>query len=138
MTDTPTNSTPIAPASPPSTGTIDITNLVEALKNAWIKWGTTYLTTLAASTPYTFWLKWPVISTIFNFFVELGMTALAKALEMQGFFVNTAIRKASQAGDFISAVNAKDSLPPTATQEEYENAEKAQMAAFRNFVMVTN
>lgn len=138
MSDAPTNSTPATPQTPPASGTIDITNLVATIKSTFINWGTTYLTTLASSTPYTFWLKWPVISTIFETLVKLGVTAIANALEMEGFFINTAIRKASQAQDYISAVDAKNQLPPTATDEEYENAEKAEMAAFRNFVLLTN
>ncbi len=129
MATTPTTANP---------GTVDITNLVTGLQTSWVAWATLYLTGLAGSTIYTAWLNWPVISIIFTFLVKLGVTALANALEMQGFFLNTAIRKASQAQDFISALNAKDLLPSTATDEEYENAEKAQMVAFRKLVIVTD
>lgn len=137
MTDS-GNQTPTLPTDPPPTGTIDITNLVEAMKNTWVKWATTSITTAAAATPYTFWIKWPVIGTLFSLLVQLGVTFLANTAEMAAFFLNTAIRKEGQAQDYIDALNVKNSLPPTASDEEYENAEQAEMAAFRNFVMVTN
>lgn len=57
---------------------------------------------------------------------------------MQGFFINTAIRKSSQASDYVLAVHARVNLPPTATDAEYERAERAEILAFNNFVRVTN
>jgi hypothetical protein len=122
----------------PPTGTIDITNLVVTLRNTWIRWATKLVISAASSTIYTAWLKWPVVGTLFEMLVKMGVTAIANGLEMQGFFLNTAIRKASQAEDFIAANDALNALPPTVTDEEYENAEKREMAAFRNFVRVTN
>lgn len=139
MSDKPSpNATPTAPASPPPTGTIDVTDLVEKLKATWIRWATTTVVTTAKALPYLSWLAVPVVSTLFEFSVEKIVTVLANALEMQGFFIHTAIRKAGQAGDYINAIAAKAALPSTATNLEFENAEKAEMAAFRNFVMLTN
>lgn len=57
---------------------------------------------------------------------------------MQQFFLNTALRKASQAIDFVDAVNAYENLPKDASNEEVLAAEKSRMATFRSFVMVTN
>jgi hypothetical protein len=65
------------------------------------------------------------------------MDILSKSSVMLAFFGNTAIRKASQAKDFTDAAHRKDSLPPTATDAEYEAAEQEEMIAFRNLVMVT-
>jgi hypothetical protein len=135
-TQPPVNATPSTPANPPGSGTIDITNLVETVKTTFINWASKLIVTTASG--YFPPLAWPVISTLFNYFVTKIVTVIANAAEMQAFFMNTAIRKASQAQDYINAVNAKASLPPTASDEEYEKAEQAEMAAFRNFVMVTN
>jgi hypothetical protein len=129
---------PALPANPPPSGTIDITNLVEQLRQAFVRWGTQFIINAAAAVPYLSWLGLPVIRQLFQFIVNKLLDVLSKAMEMQGFFMNTAIRKASQAKDFVDAVAAKEALPPTASNEEYENAEKRQMVAFRNFVMFTN
>lgn len=120
----------------PPTGTIDITDLVEKLKKTWIKWAVGLVVKTAQA--YVPFLAWPVVSQIFEFIVSQIVTIISNAAEMQGFFINTAIRKASQAKDFVDAVDAREALPPTATNEEYENAEAKQMLTFRNLVMVTN
>ena len=135
-TQPPVNATPTVPATPPPTGTIDITDLVSTVQSTFITWATS--TVVATATGYFPPLGLPVISTIFNYLVNKAVTVIANAVEMEAFFMNTAIRKASQAQDYINAVNAKASLQPTATDAEYEKAEQDEMAAFRNFVMVTN
>lgn len=135
-TQPPVNATPTVPASPPPTGTIDITNLVATVQSTFINWATKLV--VATATGYFPPLGWPVISSLFNFLVNKVVTVIANAVEMQAFFLNTAIRKASQAQDYINAVDAKASLPPTASDADYEKAEQNEMAAFRNFVMVTN
>lgn len=137
MSDNP-NAKPMSPVVPPASGTIDITLLVEQIKNVWIKWATLIVVTAAKAVPYLAWLSFPIISQLFEFTIKLIVTAIANTIEMQSFFFNTAIRKSSQAQDFVYAVNAKNALPQTATDKEYEDAEKAQMVAFRNFVLVTN
>jgi hypothetical protein len=122
----------------PDSGTIDLTETVKLMKETFVKTSVDFIFQAASSTAYTFWLKWPVISTIFKTIVELVVSTLANMLEMEAFFINTAIRKASQAADYVNAVSELKALPETATFEEYENAEKKEMAAFRNFVRVTN
>ena len=116
---------------------IDITDLVTNLKKTWIASATQLVFTGAVSVPWLSWLGLPVISNLFKFIIEKIVTAIADALEMQAFFLNTALKKAGQAQDYINAVNFKNSLPPTATNEEYKYAEKLEMEAFRDFVMVS-
>lgn len=119
-------------------GTIDITNVVTKTKEVWIQWAVGLVGVAARGTPVLSWLNLPVVSQVFDFLLTKIITLIANALVMEAFFLNTAIRKASQAQDFVSAVDAKNALPPTASNEEYENAEKVQMVAFHNFVMVAN
>lgn len=133
-----TDSVPVIPSNPPSDGTIDITNIVEALRSSFVTWATAYIFGLEIATPGLEWMALPVISTLDQAVVKEILTLLTKAAVMEAFFMNTAIRKASQAQDYIDAVNAKINLPSTATFEEFTNAEKAEMDAFRNFVRVTN
>lgn len=84
------------------------------------------------------WVALPVISDVDKEVLKLILDALSKSAVMGGFFVNTAIRKASQAADFVDAINAKDALPAGASADQVAAAEQNQMVAFRNFVMVTN
>ena len=83
-------------------------------------------------------LGWPILGPLFSFIVKEILTAVGNAAEMEAFFLNTAVRKASQAQDYVDAVNTKNGLPSTASDADYEAAEQAEMAAFRNFVMVSN
>lgn len=120
----------------PPTGTIDITNLVGAVKDTWVRWATNLATTAARNAmPF---LAWPVFSQLLDYIVGKIVETIADGIEMQGFFLNTALRKASQARDYVDANTALKALPSTATDEEYENAEKAEMLAFRNFVLLSN
>lgn len=139
MSDSPpANVVPALPADVPPTGTIDITNLVGSLQDSFIKWATDFVYVEMLTVPALSWLGWSVIGIFSKFIIELVIRVLAGALVMRGFFLNTAIRKASQAQDYVDAVKLINGLPPTATDKEYENAEKAEMAAFRNFVLISN
>lgn len=123
----------------PETGTVDITALVEKLKASWITWATRLVMTAGKAIPYFGAVfAWPIVSTLLEMFLGWAIELLADAFEMQGFFMNTAIRKASQARDYVESVDAKNALPPSVSDEEYERAEQKEMLAFRNFVMVTN
>jgi len=126
------------PAAPP-TGTIDITNTVESLKSSFITYATKIIMGAEATVPELAWMvTTPIVSSLDEFAIKEVVTVLANSVIMLAFFENTAIRKASQAEDFVAIVTAKNSLPSTASQEDFDNAEKNQMVAFRNFVMVTN
>lgn len=139
MTDNP-NQTPQTPAEALPTGTVDITDLVAKMKSTWISWATKTICTASKALPggWGVFFSFPLVARLTDFVVGKAVTVLANAMEMGGFFMNTAIRKASQAKDFVEAVDAKDALPTTASEDEYEAAEKRQMLAFRNFVMVSN
>ncbi len=122
----------------PPSGTIDITDLVEKTRSSFVSWAVLYLYGLETAIPGMEWVALPILKDIDQEILKTLLDMLSKSAVMLAFFTNTAIRKASQAKDFTDAVHAKDSLPPTATQEEYARAEQAQMVAFRNFVMVSN
>ncbi len=122
----------------PPTGTIDITDLVEKTRSSFVSWAVLYLYGMEIAIPGMEWVALPILQDIDKEILKVLLDMLSKSAVMMAFFTNTAIRKASQAKDFTDAVHAKNALPTTATPEEYENAEKAQMAAFRNFVLVSN
>lgn len=121
------------------TGTIDITNLVNSLQADFDSYGSDFLFTELCAIPYAgVFFALPIVSTLAKVAIKWAVTKLAGSVVLAAFFLNTAVRKASQAQDYISAVTTTQSLPTTATQQEVANAEAAQMLAFRNFVMVTN
>jgi hypothetical protein len=124
-------------AAPP-TGTIDITNVVESLRTAWVSWAVAYVFGLEVAIPGMAWVALPVISNIDRELLKLAFDFVSKSAEMQVFFLNTAVRKASQAKDFTDTVAKKNALPPSATDQEYADAEKAEILAFRNFVSLSN
>lgn len=118
---------------------IDITDVVAALEKAFIDFNTALVVKAAQAVPYVGWaLALPVVSSLFSTLVSMGVSLIAKSLEMAGFFMNTAIKKAAQAQDLVAAVDYKNNLPPTTSEADYEKAEQAQMAAFSSFVRVTS
>jgi hypothetical protein len=136
----PVNAVPTLPVNPPKTGTIDITNTIEAMRSTWVSWSTTYVQSCITLIPYgigPMLSTWPLRSII-KWGLTLALNTISKSAVMGAFFLNTAIRKASQAQDYVDAINAKNALPPTASDAEYQKAEQAEMATFRNFVMVSN
>jgi hypothetical protein len=123
--------------APPS-GTIDITGTVESLRSAWVDFMVAFLFGEEIAIPGMEWVAAPIISSIDKEVLKIIMNVVSKDAVMMMFFQNTAVRKASQAVDFNATVKAKNSLPDTASPEEFKNAEQAQMVAFRNFVMLSN
>lgn len=123
---------------PLSEGTIDITDLVEKTRSAFVDWAVTTIYAEEIATPGLEWVGLPVVKDIDQAILRAVLDALSKQAIMQAFFMNTTIRKASQAKDFLDALNAKNALPADATKEQYEQAERNQMDAFRRFVVVTN
>lgn len=125
--------------SAPSTGTIDITNVVESVRTSWVTYMVAVLMGAEASIPQLAWMvTTPIIDTIDKDALTLAMNVVSKEAVMMAFFVNTAIKKASQAADLVNAVQAKESLPDTASPEEFASAEKNQILAFSNFVVLDN
>lgn len=119
-------------------GTVDITNVVESLRTAFVDWATTYVFELVVAVPALTWVALPVISSVAKAIIGGVINFLTQSEVMAAFFINSALKNAGQAQDFVDAVNKKQALPPTATDQEYKDAEQAQMLAFHNFVMLSN
>ncbi len=117
---------------------IDVTDLVENMRSAFVDYGVAYVFGLEVAIPGMEWVSLPIISTVDKEVIREILNLVSKATIMQAFFLNTALRKASQAGDLIAAVKTKLSLPQGASDADYEKAERAQMLAFRNFVLLVN
>ena len=119
------------------TGTVDITSAVGVLQSEFVNWATAAIYGEEVATPALSWVALPVISELDQELIKAVLTALANFEVMQAFFLNTALKKASQAQDFVDTITKLNSLPPTATSEEYASAEKARIAAFTAFVTIT-
>lgn len=117
---------------------IDITDLVEKTRSTFVDWATLYLFGLEVAVPGLEWVGLPIIQDIDKEIIREILNALSKAAVMQAFFMNTALRKASEAQDFVEAVDLIFSLPEDVSDDVYAKAEAAQMAAFRDFVSVGN
>lgn len=118
------------------TGTIDITNTVASMKDTFVTSATAYIYGLEiAAVPE---LATPIISQLDQAAVKELLNLLTNWVLMEAFFLNTAIRKASQAQDYVDAITAKNSLPPTASQDAYAKAEATEIVAFTNFVQLGN
>lgn len=117
---------------------IDITDLVEKARSTFVIAAKEFIMAQALAIPglgaFVYWL----IRNFLGPILDWALTSLSNWDVMQAFFMNTALRKASEAGDYVKTVNLKDSLPDTATDEEYERAEQNEISAFNAFVRVTN
>lgn len=116
---------------------IDITNLVNFFQTSFITYAVNYVYTLATTTAGLTWLALPVISGVFKWALELILEAVANDVTMEAFFLNTAIKKASEAQDYLDAVNTKNNLPTTATEAQIAQAEQNEMVAFKSLVVLT-
>lgn len=117
---------------------IDITDLVEKLRSAFVETASSAVFAAALALPGMGWLATPFVSFFAKKIIG-GVVWLVSELPMMGgFFLNTAIRKSSQAGDFVDATHELDNLPDTCTDEEYANAENKKSTAFYNLVVLGN
>lgn len=119
-----------------ATTSIDITDLVSKIQDGFVLWAVDLEFTALAASPYFYWVAYPILSNITKFLLTQQYQRIASAAAMLAFFQATAIRKASQAKDYVDVVNQKFNLPPTASEAEYEKAERAQIAAFNGFVVL--
>lgn len=110
---------------------------MEKARSTFVEWGVTYLFGLELSTPGLSWLALPVISNIDKEVLRLVLTKLSESVVMEAFLMNTALRKASEAKDYIDAVNLKNSLPEDISDQEYEKYEKFEMDAFVAFASIS-
>lgn len=124
--------------TPADDGTIDITNLVETMKATFVTAGKDYLMGLVLAIPGIGSIASWFIKVLFGDAITWLLNQLTGWAVLEAFFINTAIRKASQAGDYVAAVAAKNNLPPTASDDDYEKMERAEMVAFSDFVRITN
>lgn len=119
-------------------GTIDITDTVEKMKETWVLAEKEALMAAILAIPGLGWIAFPIAKVLLGAAVHWTLTFLSNSGLMIAFFTNTVLRKASQAKDFTDAYSNKMNLPPTATDEEYEKAERIQIDKFNNFVRLTN
>lgn len=117
--------------------TIDLTDAVEKMRVTFTTLGKVFLYECLCSIPYVgVGFKAPIISTIVKLGINWALDKLGSWSVMQAFFMNTALRKTSQAFDYVDAVNEKLKLVGV-TNEVYKLAEKKEMDTFINLVMVT-
>lgn len=114
--------------------TIDITELVERLRNSFVVAQVDAVFASIASITGFGWVTLPVISTLVRAAIGFVIGRVADTLVMHGFFLNTAIRKADQAHEYLEASREKDRQAPTATDEEYERLERVEIDRFRDLV----
>jgi hypothetical protein len=116
---------------------VDITDLVDALKSAFIDWAVGFVFGLTIAQPLFSWLALPVINSIYRLILKGIIGWLANSAEMAGFFLNTALKKSGQAKDFVDAVNLLKNLPKNVSDAEYAKAEQNQIDAFNALVRIT-
>ena len=124
----------------PNDGTIDITDAADKLEQTFETGASNFLESemLILPPPVNLIYAFPPVKFIVDKIIEFLMSKLGKWIEMRAFFMNTAARKASQANDYLSAVNYKLSLPPTVSEEDYRKAEENEMVAFSRFIKFVN
>jgi hypothetical protein len=111
-------------------GIIDLTNVVEKMRSTFVLAAKEYLMGLLMAIPglgpFAMWFA----RVLGGRFIDWVLGRLSEWSVMQAFFMNTAIRKGTQAASYVKKVDAKEQLPLTATDEEYEKAERDELAAF--------
>ena len=95
-----------------------------------------YSATIAV--PALSWLSLPIVSFIYKQLLNFLVGTLSKDAVLEAFFLNTAIRKSSQAHDYVDAVQAKKALPANVSKDDYAKAEQIEIQAFNNFVRFSN
>lgn len=117
---------------------IDITALSESLRKSFVSWASDYVFIQASTTPGLSWIVLPVIRPLVQFMITQVLNILTVSAVMEAFFLNTSIRKSSQANDYVAAVEAKNNLPTNVSDSDYENAEQNEINAFNSFVTLGN
>lgn len=109
---------------------IDITDLVETMRSTFVTWSVNSIYASAIAYPGLQWLALPIVNYLFRGLLKIVVDLVSKQAALQLFFMNTAMRKASQATDYVKAVRARQAAKP----EDYERAELYEIAAFNAFV----
>lgn len=115
--------------------TIDITDLVETMRESFVKWGEEYAANAAIAAPGFGWLALPVVNLLFRGLLRWVLNIITESIIMETFFLNTAVRKAEQATDYVNAVTKRKLIKYG--DSEYEQAERNEISAFNNFVRLT-
>lgn len=118
--------------------TVDVTNLVEKMRESFVTWAVDYAFIMETATPGLSWVSAPIISTLNKALLRYFMNMLTKTTVMSAFFLNTAITKSVQSKDYLAAIQTRMDLPSTCTDEEYANAERNEIEAFRHLVLLTD
>jgi hypothetical protein len=116
---------------------IDVTDLVEKARSTFVDWGVAYLFAEEVAVPGLEWVALPIIAELDKAAIRLILDGLSRSAVMQAFFLNTALRKATQANDYLDAVRAKEALADDVADADYERAERAEIKAFAEFVAIT-
>lgn len=116
---------------------IDLTPVVEQLKRTFILAAQEYIVTLALAVPGIGPVASWFVKVLLSPLLRWALTKLADWSAMQAFFLNTAIRKADQAHEWVKTIDELRALPDTVDEITYEEAERAQIASFHDFVRVT-
>jgi len=114
----------------------DITALSDKLGSTFESWAVSFLLREITSISGLVWLSWPILNPLLTFFLTRVISRLCRSIEMRSLFFHVAIRKAESAQRYLNAKMTLENLPPTATDDEYEQAEKLAMAAFCSLVTI--
>lgn len=117
---------------------IDITDLVEQTRSTFVTLAAAYIDGLILAIPGIGGFLLFMYKFLGRPFVNWVLDKLSKWEVMQAFFLNTALRKASQAKDFVDATTHLDTLPEDTSNAVYLAAEKDRADKFKQFVAATN
>jgi hypothetical protein len=117
---------------------VDVTDLVEKTRSSFVTWGVDFLMTAMVAVPYLGPIsKLPIISSIFKMALTFALSKMSESAVMGAFFMNTVLRKATDAGAFVQAADALANLPKDVSDADYAKAEQAQISAFNDFVTLS-
>lgn len=119
-------------------GTIDITDAVEKMRSTFVIAASDFLFAWIAAAPGFGWVLYPILKPLTEIVLKKILETLSTWIVMQAFFFNTAMRKSSQAADFVRAVVAKENLPEDVSDEEFEKAQLNEIEAFNRLVRLTS
>lgn len=120
--------------------TIDITDLAEKIRQTTVDFEVGLAMGYLIAPPpaglgFTFLVAFPPAKAVVEFVVRQLCEFLSKGAYRMAFNFNTAVRKASEAHDYVAAVNRKESLPEGCSDEEYAAAEAEEIAEFHRLAM---
>lgn len=122
---------------------IDITDLVKAMTDTSIDLETKAAMAAISATPWIAAIfAFPVFGPLLLGLVQTGVqkiiSTIMNGIRQQAFFFTTSVRIASEAHDFINAVNVLASLPDTTSEADYAKAENDREAYFNALVILTH